>query len=300
MKTNSKKIFFSLLTLMVVIVWGTSFASSKVLMDAGLDTIDILLLSFIVAYLSALAVSHKKLWSDNIRDEVIHLFCGLIGGAGYYLAQVEALKFTMTTNVSIIISAAPILTAILSYVIFKERFTKMMIIGTVIALTGAILVVFNGKFELDINPMGNILSISAAAAWALYSVFLKILGEKYSVTFTIRKVFFYGTVGLLIYSLFNPLGIKIEMFTKPVVIGNILYLGLISSMVCYMIWSMAVNELGPTKTANFMYVQPFATLIVGYFLLSEPISFASIIGLFFIISGVYLTERVPITKEIAN
>ncbi|WP_398455840.1 EamA family transporter [Sphingobacterium thalpophilum] len=61
---------------------------------------------------------------------------------------------------------------------------------------------------------------------------------------------------------------------------------------------MAVNELGPTKTANFMYVQPFATLIVGYFLLSEPISIASIIGLVLIISGVYLTERVQTVSEI--
>lgn len=291
MKPKTKTKNYSFLTLLVVIVWGTSFASSKKLMDAGMETVDILLISFVIAYLSALAVSHKKLWSDNLKDEIIHLFCGLIGGAGYYLAQVEALKFTMTTNVSILISASPIITAILSYFIFKERFSKPMMIGTVTALAGAVLVVFNGKFELDINPMGNILSIVAALTWASYSILLKILGEKYSVTFTIRKVFFYGIMGLLFYSIFNPQNIKVEVLLEPAILGNLLYLGLVSSMICYIIWSIAVNELGPTKTSNFMYVQPFATLIVGYFLLSEPISLASIAGLILIIFGVYLTER---------
>nr|WP_314492699.1 DMT family transporter [uncultured Chryseobacterium sp.] len=278
---------------MVVVVWGTTFASSKVLIDRGMDTIDILFLSFMIAYLSAVVVSHKKLWSDNLRDEIIHALCGLIGGALYYLTQVEALKYTLTTNVSILVTAAPILTAILAYFIFKEKFSKQMIIGSAIALLGAVLVVFNGKFELDIDPTGNVLSIIAALSWAGYSILLKILGEKYSVTFTIRKVFFYGLLGLLAYSLIHPLNIKLEVISNVTVIGNLIYLGLISSLVCYAIWSMAVNELGPTKTANFMYIQPFATLLVGYFVLNENIVLASIFGLLLIIGGVYLTERTP-------
>ncbi len=293
MKEKSRKLLFTFLTIMVVVVWGTTFASSKVLIDRGMDTIDILFLSFMIAYLSAVVVSHKKLWSDNLRDEIIHALCGLIGGALYYLTQVEALKYTLTTNVSILVTAAPILTAILAYFIFKEKFSKQMIIGSAIALLGAVLVVFNGKFELDIDPTGNVLSIIAALSWAGYSILLKILGEKYSVTFTIRKVFFYGLLGLLAYSLIHPLNIKLEVISNVTVIGNLIYLGLISSLVCYAIWSMAVNELGPTKTANFMYIQPFATLLVGYFVLNENIVLASIFGLLLIIGGVYLTERTP-------
>ncbi|WP_316736730.1 DMT family transporter [Pedobacter aquatilis] len=292
MKGKFKKILFTVLTVGVVIVWGTTFASSKVLMDKGMDTIDILFVSFFIAYLSALTVSRKKLWSDNLKDEIIHCLCGLIGGAGYYLTQVEALKYTLTTNVSIIVTAAPILTAILAYFIFKEKFSKQMLIGSVIALSGAVLVVFNGKFELDVDLTGNVLSISAALSWAIYSILLKILGQKYSTPFTIRKVFFYGLIGLLVYSVFHPLNIAIDMLSDMTVIGNLIYLGLISSLVCYLIWGLAIKELDPTKTANFMYLQPFATLLIGYFLLNENITAFSIVGLLLILGGVYLTERI--------
>lgn len=293
MKDKSRKLLFSFLTILVVIIWGTTFASSKVLIDHGMNTTDILFLSFIIAYISALVVSHKKLWSDNLKDEFIHALCGLIGGAGYYITQVEALKYTLTTNVSIMVTAAPIMTAVLAYFIFKERFSKPMIFGLFIAFAGAILVVFNGNFQLDVDPTGNLLSIGAALSWALYSILLRVLGEKYTVTFTIRKVFFYGMVGLLVYSLFYPLNINMDTLTNLVVSGNLIYLGLISSLVCYIIWSMAVNELGPTKTANFMYIMPFATLLFGYFILQESVTPASIMGLLLIIGGVYLTERTP-------
>ena len=149
---------------MIVSIWGNTFASSKVLMIAGLDTIDILLVSFVIAYVSAFALSFRKIWCYNLKDEFIHALCGLVGGAGYYLTQVEALKYTLTTNVSILVSAAPIITVGLAYFIFNERFSKNMIIASLIALTGATFVVLNGKFELDIDPTGNILSIAAACA----------------------------------------------------------------------------------------------------------------------------------------
>lgn len=293
MKNKSRKLLFSFLTIVVVVIWGTTFTSSKVLIEHGMNTTDILALSFVIAYIFALALSHKKLWSDNLKDECIHALCGLIGGAGFYITQVEAVKYTLTTNVSIMIAASPIMTAILAYFIFKERFSKQMIFGSVMAFAGAILVVFNGNFQLDIHPAGNLLSIGAALSWALYSILLRILVEKYTVTFTIRKVFFYGMIGLLAYALFYPLNINMDLLSNVVVIGNLIYLGLISSLVCYIIWSMAINELGPTKTANFMYIMPFATLLFGYFILQESVTLASIMGLLLIIGGVYLTERIP-------
>lgn len=291
MKDQSRKLVFSFLTIIVVIIWGTTFASSKVLIDHGMNTTDILSFSFVIAYISALALSHKKLWSENLKDECIHALCGLIGGAGFYITQVEAVKYTLTTNVSIMVAASPIMTAILAYAIFKERFSKQMIFGSFIAFAGAILVVFNGDFQLDIDPTGNLLSVGASLSWALYSILLRVLGEKYTVIFTIRKVFFYGMIGLLAYSLFHPLNINMDILSNVVVGSNLIYLGLISSLVCYIIWSMAVNELGPTKTANFMYIMPFATLLFGYFVLEENVTLASMMGLLLIIGGVYLTEQ---------
>lgn len=287
----TKKSIFHIITLIVVIIWGTSFASVKTLLDAGMDTTNMLFVTFLIAYLSALAFSYKKIWSDNLKDEFIHLLCGLTGGIGFYFFQSEGLKYTYTTNISILVSFAPILTAIILFLFFKEKFNRKMLIGSVIALMGAIVVIFNGKIQLDKAPFGNFLGLMGALCWAFYNVLLGNLGEKYPITFTIRKVFFYGILTLLIYSIFSPMNIDLELFSKPVVIANLFYLGLANSMLCYVLWGYAIKTIGTITTANYMYLMPFATLLAGYFILAEPITIVSILGLLLIISGVYICEK---------
>ena len=87
------------------------------------------------------------------------------------------------------------------------------------------------------------------------------------------------------------LNIKLELLKLPVVYLNILFLGVIASMLCYIMWNTAVRALGASKTANYIYIVPLVTLITSAIFLSETITIASGIGALAIISGVYIAER---------
>ena len=92
-----------------------------------------------------------------------------------------------------------------SYTHLKEPFTRHLVYGSIMALIGVGLVVFNGSFILKINPLGDILSLTAALMWAFYCLILKQLDNHYSIVFITRKVFFYGVLTILPMFLFRPL-----------------------------------------------------------------------------------------------
>ena len=125
----------------------------------------------------------------------------------------------------------------------------------------------------------------------IYPSFSKRLIRSYPTLFITRKVFFYGILSLFFYFVIYPLNIKLELLKLPVVYLNILFLGVIASMLCYIMWNTAVRALGASKTANYIYIVPLVTLITSAIFLSETITIASGIGALAIISGVYIAER---------
>jgi len=288
---KNRILLFHLLTALVVTIWGTTFVSTKVLLQHGLGPIDIMFYRFLIAYICILIISHKRMWADNWKDEVQLILSGLTGGTFYFIAENTALQITQASNVALLVCTTPIFTALLARWIFKEPLRKNMMIGSLIALIGVGLVVFSGSVLLKINPLGDFLSIIASLMWAFYCLVLKPLGKRYSTAFITRKVFFYSILSLIFYFLVEPLETNKEILFHSVVVCNLLFLGIVASMICFIAWNAAVKVLGPSRTANYIYVQPFSTLVLSSIILSEVITLTSLIGALCIIGGVYLAEK---------
>ena len=288
---KNKVLLFHLITAAVVTIWGVTFVSTKVLLQHGLGPMDIMFYRFVIAYCCILVISHKRLWANNWKDEFMLMLSGLTGGTLYFIAENNALRISQASNVALLVCTTPIFTALLANLIFKEPLRKNMMIGSFIALIGVGLVVFSGSVILQINPLGDFLSIMAALMWAIYCLILKPLGKRYPTTFITRKVFIYSILSVMIYFLFDPLMMDVETLTNPIVLLNLFFLGIVASMLCFIAWNAAVKVLGPSRTANYIYVQPMSTLILSSIILSEIITLTSLIGAACIIGGVYLAEK---------
>lgn len=288
---KNRILLFHLITAGVVTIWGTTFVSTKVLLQHGLGPMDIMFYRFVLAYVCLLIFSHKRLWANSWKDEGMLMLAGLTGGTLYFIAENNALDISQASNVALLVCTTPIFTALLANWTFKEPLRKNMMIGSLIALIGVGLVVFSGSVILKINPLGDFLSIMAALMWAVYCLILKPLGNRYSTAFITRKVFLYSILSLLVYFLFVPLQMDTAILFHPVVVFNLLFLGIVASMLCFIAWNAAVKVLGPSRTANYIYVQPFSTLVLSSIILSEVITLTSMIGALCIIGGVYLAEK---------
>jgi Permeases of the drug/metabolite transporter (DMT) superfamily len=290
--TELKTRWYHLAAILTVIIWGTTFISTKVLINNGLSPVEILLYRFILAYICILFISPKRLFAKNIRDELLCAGTGLCGGSLYFVLENTALQITLASNVSLIICTAPIFTAFLSRIIYRnERIKSHLLVGSLIALLGVSLVVFNGSFILKINPLGDILTILAAVCWAFYGIILQRLNKHYPILFITRKVFFYGIITLLPVLFFNPTLVHFSLIKEPVIFSNLIFLGIIASLFCYITWNTATKKLGVVQTAGYIYLIPLVTVISSAIIIKEPITIIAVIGCIFILCGVYTAER---------
>ena len=195
---TTKNYIYHLIAILTVGIWGLTFISTKVLIEHGLSPQEIFLLRFLMAYLGIWFISPRKLFADNWKDELWLLWGGVTGGSFYFFTENTALEITLATNVAFIVCTAPLLTTILSLLIYKkEKATAGLVGGSLLALVGVALVVYNGHFILKISPLGDFLTLLAAFSWAFYSLIMKKMSGRYRTTFITRKIFFYGILTIL-------------------------------------------------------------------------------------------------------
>ncbi len=288
---NNRVWIYHLFAIFSVSAWGLSFISTRMLLDNGLNPIEIYIYRFIIAYLGILAICHKKLWANSLRDEALFVVCGLVAGSIYFIAENVALEYTLVSNVSLITSLPPLLTVLLVGLVYKtDRPGKGAYIGSLVAFLGVGLVIFNSSFNMSINPIGDLLSLLAALCWAIYGLLLKPLNAHYDAQFITRKVFFYGVLTAIPFLLVEPEIADPHILLKPVVLSNLLFLSLICSMAAYLTWAVSVIRIGAVATSNYLYFQPVITMVFSVIILHETLTPVGLTGCIMILLGVWLAD----------
>lgn len=293
---NGRKLLCHLTALAVVTVWGSTFVFTKLLLLAGLSAAQIFTLRFIVAYvlllLYALSRPNFRLFSCTVADELLMAGLGLTGGSLYFLTENSAMNYTTTTNTSLIVSLCPLLTTVLVTLFHpSERLVPRQILGTLIAAAGVIIVVFNGHFVLHLSPLGDALAFAACLCWAVYSLLIIPAHQRYDTLFITRKVFFYGLLTVMPYALVSPLLPPPDLLFRPDVLANLLFLGCVASMLCFLAWNAAMKEIGAVTTTNYAYFNPVTTVLFAWVLLSEKITLYFVTGTILILVGLLMADR---------
>ncbi len=227
-----------------------------------------------------------------VKRELLMLALGVTGGSLYFMAENEALNHTTATNTSLIVCSCPLFAMMFIGMVYpSERVQRRQWIGSLIAFVGMTVVVLNGRFVLHLEPIGDVLAFIACLCWAFYSLLMKPALARYSAMFVTRKVFFYGVLTILPYFIFVPEWPPVEVLLRPQVVGNLLFLGVIASMVCFLVWNWVIRQLGPVVATNWVYFNPITTMLFAWWLLGESITLYFIIGAVLILLGMYLADR---------
>lgn len=289
--TNTdNRIAWHALTFLVASIWGSTFVASKVLLLAGMTPSQIMTFRFLIAWVLMFPFCHRSVIT-SFKDEVFFAFLGMTGGSLYFLSENTAVQLTSATStVALVVCTTPILTAVINRMVHRnEHLSSRFILGTFVALIGVSLVVFNGVFVLDDDPMVILLSVGASLTWALYSIILRKMEHRYGSAVITRKVFFWGVVTMLPFTLMEPL--EPSVLIQPKVISVILFLAIIASLGCFLAWNIAVRRLGIVVTGNYLYFNPIVSLVVAYLVLNEHITTLAIIGCILTTAGVYLCNK---------
>lgn len=260
--------------------------------------VEVYVYRFFLAYLMMLALTFKHFRSNSWKDEFQFALCGICSGTLYFLMENYALIYTTAGNVSLISSISPIFTAILLAAIYKTKMRRGEILGSAVAFLGVALVILSEPISkglgMEIHPIGDLLALSCALSWAVYSIAIKRLIPIYNTFFLTRKLFFYGLITSipLLFIQKEPLHLGVLFdFSHPIYLLNLLFLAVMCSIMAYLLWNESMKIIGPLATNNYLYFQPPVTMIVGFLLLDETIYPFGYVGCVLVLLGLILADK---------
>lgn len=279
-------------SIFTIIVWGTTFISTKVLLGS-FSPVEILFIRFLIGYLALWIAYPKHLHITDKKQELLFAAAGLCGVTLYYLFENIALTYTLTSNVSVVVSVAPFFTAILGYLILKEEKPQpRFFLAFGIAIAGICLICFNSDASFSINPLGDLLAFGAAILWAFYSIITKKLSSfHYNMIQTTRRIFFYGIIFMIPFLFIMDFNVSLKSFANLPILLNFIFLGFIACAVCFVTWNYAVRHLGTVKTSVYIYAVPVITTISSALILHETITITTICGIVLTLIGLFLSEK---------
>lgn len=281
-----------LAALVTILIWGTTFISTKVLLR-DFSPLEVLFFRFLIGYLILLVIYPRLIKFRSAKEELLFAAAGLFGVTLYFLLENIALLYTFASNVGILVSVSPFLTAILAHYLLKEeQLRAQFFVGFIVAMIGIMLITLNGSFVLKLDPLGDTLAVLASVCWAAYSILMrKISRLGYHTISCTRRIFFYGLLLMLPAMFVFDLRVGIERFADATNLLNMLFLGLGASALCFVTWNWSVGILGVVQTSIYIYLVPVITVSAAFLILDETITAAAILGTFLTLAGLCLSDE---------
>jgi drug/metabolite transporter (DMT)-like permease len=277
---------------LAVVFWGWSFVATKILLDY-VTPVELMGLRFIIGLPVLLAVVWAKRVKLSFKGK--HRWQVLIGAmiiTAHFLIQITGIKYTSATNTGWIIAVTPLVLAVLSFLILKEKLGAKEILGVAVATLGILLLVSRGDLT-DLGWLGSVgdwLVLASAHTWALYTVATRDLSRSYNplaVTFAILA----PSAALLIgYMLFTSDWSKFVHLPMEATLA-LIFLGVLSLAVAHWFWQEGVSGLGAARAGIFLYLEPLATTALAVPYLNEQFGVFTAIGGSLVLVGVFVAQR---------
>lgn len=284
-------IFYALILLLTSFLWGGNFVYSKFLIGHA-TPIMLTILRWTIAIVVLLPLLKKN--SEKVippKDSILPLFLmGVTGVAIFNLFQFLAIAHTSSINTGLISTLNPLSIALFSALFLHERINFRMLLAMMISLAGVLIVLSNGSFHrilsLHFNE-GDLWMAAAVLVWGIYSVCGKWAMKKVS---PLTATFYSGVFGVAMLLPFNLNDFQIINIDIPFILA-LFYTGLVSTVVCMLLWNIGVQKIGTLKAGIFLNFNPIFTAILAFFILRETISWAEITGSIIVIYCCLLFSR---------
>jgi len=267
-----KKIHYELLMLLVVALWGSSFALTKPLLDK-MGVFNFLAYRFIIGGLVLLLflLATKKF---IVNKEVLKsgITTGVLIFITFYFHNI-GLKYTSIANNAFIVGSSVIFIPIIQYLIFKKKASSTIILQTITAIIGlALITLLNTKSQMN---FGDIITLAGTVVYSFYTIIVQDHVRKFSVNVfvTIQLL----TVGIL--SLISTF-----IFEKPTMDLaanewiNIIFLAVVITSIAYYLLSVVQKHLEATNVGLIFTLEPFFAVLFSWVFYHEIISLNMLIG----------------------
>jgi len=259
--------------------------------QSGVNSISPVLFAWISAFLGALYfvpwAYRNTAWKKFARRDIIINLAGLglFGSALPVVLFFFALQYTTPANAAILAQSEIVYSIILSTLVLRERLGAAQLTGTLMVLSGTILVAFNERFSP--RWTGDLIVICTPWMYQVSHIYAKKLPADCPPEFIAAARTFYGTLfltPLMLFSLFSP-GFK--FFITPGSVSAMLYWGLILAGFNNVLWYKAIRNMELSKASAIILSYPAMTTFLSWVLGRETLHGYQLAGLSISMAGAY-------------
>lgn len=232
--------------------------------------------------------SNSKILYSNFKFLLIQ---AILGVAGFNTLIYLAMQSTTAINAVLVNSSIPVLIAVVSWVMYREKLTIIQFIGVMISLSGVIFLMVKGNLAVLSNfnfNKGDILVLIAAFTWSVYSANLRKYPTNLHPLAYLFSINFLGLIFILplyLYEIFTGQFFSLNMQT----ITTFGYVAIFASVLAFIFWNRAVREVGANKAGPFVHLMPVFSTIMAVFFLGEHLMVFHVNGMLLVFTGIFLT-----------
>jgi|GEM_PF-64897 len=288
--------------LVMVTIWGVNAVVVKVAYSQ-IPPHEFMTLRFGLAgalFAAMLAVTDRS-WSFSRRDAGMLVLAGLFGTTLYQPLFLYGLRYTHASNASLIIATTPAFVAVLHWLLGRERVALRGWIGMAAAFTGiALIVILEGDIRLGSETLlGDALILGSNLCWAIYVAFSGPLMKSHPPLRVTAVAAIVGTVPLLLQGLQGLFAMEWSRIDRSGW-GCVLFSSILGVVVAFVIWNLAVQKIGATRTAGYQNLTPGIVMITASLVLGEPITLIKIVGAMLILAGVHATRTARVEINLTS
>ena len=294
LKLPARLPFTDVTLLTIAVIWALNFSVVK----ASLSEIDIYSFNAIRFILAAGLIWGIMLFRGvNVHipksDWLPLLGIGLIGNVLYQWLFIVGIDLTLSANAAVMLGTIPIWIAIFSHLFTDEKMTRLKAIGVILAFSGVAAIVGGGSNPISLVSdtfRGDLIIVCAAVTWAIFTIRSKQFLKRYSALQFSGIMTLIGSViltGLAFFTAETTNWVDVSLAAY----GGMIYSGMLSIGLAYLIWNNGIVSVGPVKTSVYQNLVPVLGLFFGIILLNESLSSLQYVGAAIVVTGIVMTRR---------
>lgn len=277
-----KKRTADLMLTLVAIIWGTGFVAAQMSLDSGLTPFQTMAYRFSISSILMIII----FWREFRKIDIKVIKAGTVIGIFLFIAfafQTIGLKYTTPSKNAFLTATNVVIVPFLYWIVLKKKPDMYSTIGAVLTLIGISLLTLEGSFSIK---LGDSLTLVCALGFAMHIILVGYYAEKYNpIQLTI--------VQMVVACILSIISVLFTKNTAPLTLKGgmgVIYLGIVSTCIAFLIQNIAQKHTSATNAAIIMSTESVFGTLASVIILGEILNIRMIAGCIIIFTAIIITE----------
>lgn len=286
----SKKNISFVFIVLAGVLWGCIGLFVRTINAWGIASMELVSLRAIVTAVVmffVLLIKDKSLLKIKLKDLWCFIGTGIFSVIFFNFCYFKTITLSSLSVAAVLLYTAPTFVMVMSYFLFKEKFTSRKVIALVITLVGCLFVTGVFSSSISMTPLSVLTGLGAGFGYALYSIFSRYAIERGYGSFTITfYTFLIAAVGSLFIA--NMSIVSNTLFVDPLRIVISVGFGIVSTILPYLFYTAGLKEVENGKASIIVSIEPVTATILGLIVFGESLTVSGVIGIVLVIAALVI------------